>query len=61
LQTDLGFGLVHTQDVALAALAIEAGTWVFEECQRVDLPRRFHYVTHPQAVMGPRTDEKKPA
>jgi hypothetical protein len=47
--------------VALAAQAIEAGTWVLEECQRADLPRRFHYVTHPQAVMRLRTDEKKPA
>ena len=25
LETDLGFGLVHTQDVALAADAVEAG------------------------------------
>jgi len=61
LRTDLGFGLVHTQDVALAAQAIEAGTWVLEACQRADLPRRFHYVTHPQAVMNPRADAKKPA
>ena len=61
LRTDLGFGLVHTQDVALAAQAIEAGTWVLEACQRADLPRRFHYVTHPQAVMGLHADAKKPA
>ena len=61
LRTDLGFGLVHTQDVALAAQAIEAGTWVLEECQRADLPRRFHYVTHPRAVMGLHADAKKPA
>ncbi len=61
LRTDLGFGLVHTQDVALAAQAIEAGTWVLEACQRADLPRRFHYVTHPQTVMGLHADAKKPA
>jgi hypothetical protein len=61
LKTDLGFGLVHTQDVALAAQSIEAGTWVLQQCQRADLPQRFHYVTHPQALMGQRAGEKKPA
>jgi hypothetical protein len=61
LQTDLGFGLVHTQDVALAAQAIETGIWVLQECQRADLPLRFHYVAQPRLVVGPRTDEKKPA
>jgi len=61
LKTDLGFGLVHTQDVALAAQSIEAGTWVLQQCQRAGLPQRFHYVTHPQALIGQRGDEKKPA
>ena len=61
LKTDLGFGLVHTQDVALAAQSIEAGTWVLEQCQRADLPRRFHYVADPQALSARRADEKKPA
>jgi hypothetical protein len=28
LKTELGFGLVHTQDVAIAADAIEQGLWV---------------------------------
>ena len=31
LETDLGFGLVHTLDVAQAADAIEQGLWVPEE------------------------------
>ena len=61
LQTDLGFGLVHTQDVALAAQSIEAGTWALEQCARADLPRRFHYVAHPQALSALHADEKKPA
>ena len=61
LKTDLGFGLVHTQDVALAAQSIEAGTWVLEKCQRVDLTSRFHYVADPQALSARRADEKKPA
>ena len=61
LQTDVGFGLVHTQDVALAAQSIEAGTWTLEPCARADLPRRFHYVAHPQAPSALHADEKKPA
>ena len=61
LHTDLGFGLIHTQDVALAAQSIETGNWVLEQCQRADLPRRFHYVTHPQALIGQHAGEKKPA
>lgn len=48
LETDLGFGLVHTQDVALAAEAIEAGRWVPLEMVRAELARRFGYVTSPQ-------------
>ncbi len=48
LQTALGFGLVHTQDVALAAQAIESGRWALQDCLRQELPSRFHYVASPQ-------------
>ena len=48
LQTDIGFGLVHTQDVALAADAVEAGVWVPQDMLASDLPQRFRYVTSPQ-------------
>ena len=50
LETDLGFGLVHTQDMMLAADAVEQGLWVPEEYPARDLPARFAYVRSPQAL-----------
>lgn len=49
LQTGLGFGLVHTQDVAQAAQIIEQGQWTVETVQRSTLPARFGYLTSPAA------------
>lgn len=48
LQTDTGFGLVHTLDMLHAADAIEQGLWVLESVQSSDLPRRFGYLVSPQ-------------
>ena len=50
LETALGFGLVHTQDMLQAADAIEMGLWVPQEVMAKDLPNRFGYVRSPQAV-----------
>jgi hypothetical protein len=50
LETDLGFGLVHTLDVEQAADAIERGLWVPEEMAADNLPRRFGYVCSPAAL-----------
>ncbi|MES2948248.1 MAG: DUF2946 family protein [Pseudomonadota bacterium] len=47
LETPLGFGLVHTQDVGLAAQAIEAGQWSVQSVQRGDLPARYGYTQSP--------------
>ncbi len=47
LQCDLGFGLVHSQDVAPASDAIEQGLWKLEEIGDVDLPEQFGYVRSP--------------
>lgn len=47
LETPLGFGLVHTQDVALAAEAVQAGQWTVHEVQRSSLATRYRYVTSP--------------
>jgi hypothetical protein len=55
LLTDLGFGLVHTLDVAQAAEAIEQGLWVPEEMAAKDLPQRFGYVCSPAAQRQPAT------
>lgn len=48
LETDLGFGLLHTQDVGLAAEAIDQGLWVPEDLPASALPARFGYVRSPQ-------------
>ena len=48
--TPLGLGLVHTQDVGLAADAIEQGRWPApEEVKAADLPMRFGHVLSPAA------------
>jgi hypothetical protein len=53
LQTDIGFGLVHTLDMEAAADAIEAGRWTVHEIVADELPRRFGYVKNP-ALTSPR-------
>ena len=50
LDTEIGFGLVHTQDMLLAANAIEQGLWVPQEVPAHELPKRFGYVRSPQAL-----------
>jgi hypothetical protein len=42
-----GLGLVHTQDVGLAADAIEHGLWTPQDVRAADLPARFGYVPSP--------------
>ena len=53
LECDLGFGLVHTLDVALGADAIEQGLWVPQPALADELPRRFGYVVSPAAQQRP--------
>ncbi|WP_310610970.1 DUF2946 family protein [Limnohabitans sp.] len=48
LDTEQGFGLVHTQDVLQAANLIEAGIWVPQEVLTRELPERFAYIRSPQ-------------
>jgi hypothetical protein len=53
LRTALGFGLVHTQDVALAADAVDGGLWPAPQPIAFDaLPRRFDFVRRP-VLPGP--------
>ena len=47
LDTNLGFGLIHTLDVAQAADAIEQGLWQPSDRLLEDLPAQFRYVTSP--------------
>lgn len=50
LDTDIGFGLVHTADMLLAAEAVEQGFWVPQDILTTDLSNRFGYVRSPKAV-----------
>lgn len=52
LDTDLGFGLVHTQDTGLAALKIEAGDWMLQHINSCEISKRYGYVQHPQLENG---------
>jgi hypothetical protein len=47
--TDLGVGIVHTQDMHFAADLIERGTWSPEAVDAATLPQRFGFVRSPQA------------
>jgi hypothetical protein len=48
LDTELGFGLLHSQDVLAASELIETGLWVPQDVQSRELPARFTYVRSPQ-------------
>ena len=52
LRTDRGFGIVHTQDMALVADAVEAGRWVPQPLQSAELPAREGYLLSPQAAQA---------
>jgi hypothetical protein len=47
LETDRGFGLVHTQDIVRASEAVEAGRWTPQDVRCAELPGRFGYVPSP--------------
>jgi hypothetical protein len=49
LDTDIGYGVVHTMDMDLAAQAVEAGAWLPSELPFAQMPVRFGYVLQPQA------------
>jgi hypothetical protein len=58
LETELGFGLVHTQDMLAASDLIESGLWVPFELRTAELPRRFAYVRSPQQTQAEHAQEK---
>lgn len=47
LETELGFGLVHTQDMLAASEQIESGLWVPLDMRTTELPNRFAYTRSP--------------
>ncbi|MDP3924436.1 MAG: DUF2946 family protein [Hydrogenophaga sp.] len=48
LRTERGLGLVHTSDMDLAAQAVDAGRWVPQDVEFVQLPVLGAYVRSPQ-------------
>ena len=54
LDTDIGFGLVHTLDMEQAAEAVEAGRWHPREMAADTLPQRFGFVPSPQGLQAPK-------
>jgi hypothetical protein len=49
LETDLGIGLVHTQDMVQASEVIESGRWQPEDVRAGELPARYGFVRSPAA------------
>jgi hypothetical protein len=43
IAADIGFGLVHTMDMGVAAQAVTAGAWPLDELPFADMPARFGY------------------
>ena len=54
LDADTGFGLVHSMDMSYAGNAVELGLWVPQEVLAHELPKRFAFVTSPQALQKER-------
>ena len=53
-QTAMGFGLLHTLDVAKAAEGLEKDLWPLESLETSEMPSRFAY------TLSPEEDNKKP-
>jgi Protein of unknown function (DUF2946) len=52
LDSDIGLGLVHTQDMHEAARAVEAGLWAPEALPYAVMPQRFGFVPSPQGALA---------
>ena len=60
LNTDLGFGIVHSQDMLDAALAVERGLWLPQPLVVADAPARFGFALDPAAPSGSTPQSKQP-
>ena len=58
IDSAIGLGIVHTQDMHEAARAVEAGVWQPQPMNFADMAARFGHVLSPQAAAP---DSKKPA
>ena len=50
LDSRIGFGIVHSQDMLDASRAIELGAWTPQELAFEEMPARFGYVLKPEPV-----------
>lgn len=50
LWAETGLGLVHTQDMGLAADALELGRWQVQDVEQTQLPTQFGFVKSPQLL-----------
>lgn len=50
LAADIGFGLVHTQDMGLAADAVDRGVWLPQAVLSQDVQTRFGFVKSPRGL-----------
>ncbi len=51
VDTGIGFGLVHSLDMGMAADAVEQGCWQPREMPFAEMPARFGYQLDPQLPM----------
>jgi len=51
LETEVGFGLVHTSDMNHVAEAVELGLWVPKAVIAATLPHQYSYVMSPQSQL----------
>lgn len=54
LDTDIGFGLVHSLDTGAAADAVDRGDWALEQLAWSEMPARFGYRLRPEPPVGDR-------
>lgn len=54
LDTNIGFGLVHTADMGRAASRVENGHWAPVPLESASMPGRFGYVMSPHMLAGQR-------
>jgi hypothetical protein len=50
LQADCALGLIHTQDMGLAADAVELGLWLPQAVIRLELPMQFNFIQSPKKL-----------
>ena len=60
LDTDQGFGIVHTLDMEVASRAVESGAWQPVETRFDDLPARHGYRLSPAAARAAAPETRTP-